>query len=200
MGVHEAVVGAKVGELLPIVTGHLVYQGALAVYYLVVREGQDEVLVEGVDEGERDLVVVVLAVDGILGHVLQAVVHPAHVPLVTEPQTTHRGRAADHGPGCRFLREGGGAWVLTEDELVRALQECYGLQVLVAAVHVREPLALLPGVVEVEHRGDGVDPQPVYVILGDPEQRVAEKVVAHLATTEVEDQRSPVRVAALAGV
>src|SRR5918993_4311721 len=129
MGVHEAVVGAKVGELLPLVTWHLVYEGALAVHDLVVREGQDEVLVEGVDEGERDLIVVVLAVDWVLGHVLKAVVHPAHVPLVTEPQTTHRGRTADHGPGCRFLREGGGAWVPPEDELVGALQEGYGLQV-----------------------------------------------------------------------
>ena len=158
MGVHEGVVGAEVGEPLPLVAGHLLYQRALAVHYLVVGERQDEVLVKGVDEGEGDLAVVVLTVDGVLGDVLQAVVHPAHVPLVAESQTTHRGRAADHRPGCGFFCDGGGARMVPEDELVRALEECHGLEVLVAAVHVGDPLTGLARVVEVEHRGHGVDP------------------------------------------
>ena len=52
VGVGEAVVGAEVGELAPLVAAHLVYEGALAVDHLVVGERQHEVFVEGVDERE----------------------------------------------------------------------------------------------------------------------------------------------------
>ena len=49
--------GAQVGELLPEIGGHLVEQRALAVHDLVVGEGQEEGLAEGVDEAEGELAV-----------------------------------------------------------------------------------------------------------------------------------------------
>ena len=90
---------AHVGELLPLVAGHFVEQRALAVHHLVVRNGQHEILGEGVQQAEGDVVVVILAVDGIVAEVVQHVVHPAHVPLHGEAQAvqvdglaTRRGR------------------------------------------------------------------------------------------------------------
>ena len=71
---------------------------------------------------------------------------------------------------------------------------------LPAAVGVRRPLALLAGVVEVEHRGHGVHPQPVDVVLLQPVQRVGDQEVAHLGAAVVEDQRAPVRVLAAARI
>ena len=64
--VHVAEQQAQVGELLPVVARHLPEQRALAVHHLVVRERQHEVLVEGVEHPEGDLVVVPLAVDRVL--------------------------------------------------------------------------------------------------------------------------------------
>jgi hypothetical protein len=58
----------------------------------------------------------------------------------------------------------------------------------------------LARVVEVEHRGDGVDAQPVHVELLDPVQRVGDEEVAHLVAAVVEDQRAPVLVLAAAGI
>ena len=55
-------------------------------------------------------------------------------------------------------------------------------------------------VVEVEHRGDGVDPDAVDVILAQPEQGVGDEEVADLVAPEVEDQRAPVGVRPTAGV
>ena len=55
-------------------------------------------------------------------------------------------------------------------------------------------------VVEVEHRGHGVDPDPVHVVLAQPEQRVGDEEVADLVAAEVEHQRAPVRVRAPARV
>ena len=65
-----------------------------------------------------------------------------------------------------------------------------------AAVDVGRPLAVLAGVVEVEHRGDAVDAQPVGVELLEPVDRVGVEEVAHLATPEVEDVGAPLLVPA----
>jgi hypothetical protein len=65
---------------------------------------------------------------------------------------------------------------------------------------VRLPLPLLAGVVEVDHRGDGIHAQAVDVEFVQPVQRVGDEEVADFAAAEVEDQRSPVRVFAQGGV
>ena len=49
-------------------------------------EGQDEALGVGVHLAERELVVVEPAMDGVVAHVLQGVVHPPHVPLEAEAE------------------------------------------------------------------------------------------------------------------
>ena len=54
-------------------------------------------------------------------------------------------------------------------DLVHALQERDRLQVLAAAVPVRDPLAGFARVVQVQHRRHGVHPQAVDVVLLDPE-------------------------------
>ena len=83
---------------------------------------------------------------------------------------------------------------------VHLLEELHRLEVLAAAVLVRRPLALLAGVVEVEHRRDAVDPQPVGVELLEPVERVGVEEVAHLVPAEVEDVRAPLLVPAALGV
>ena len=65
-------------------------------------------------------------------------------------------------------------------ELVESFEEVDCLEVLVAAELVGDPLAGLARIVEIEHRGDGVDPQAVEVVDVEPEERVAEEEVSHL--------------------
>ena len=103
-------------------------------------------------------------------------------------------------PGGRLLGDGDRARHPLVDGRVHLLQERDGLQVLPAAVLVRQPLAGLARVVEVEHRGDRVHPQPVDVELLEPVQRVGDEEVAHLAPAEVEDVGAPVRLLAPARV
>ena len=102
-----------------------------------------------------------------------------------------RGRLlGDHHDARRPLVAGG----------VDLLQERDRVQVLPAAEHVRRPLARLARVVQVQHRGDGVHPQPVDVELLQPVHRVGDQEVAHLAAAEVEDERAPVGMLAAARV
>ncbi len=167
-------------------------QRALAVHDLVVGERQDEVLVQRIDEREGQLVVVEATMDRVVLEVAQRVVHPAHVPLEAEAEPADVGGPRDRRPGRRLLGGRDHSRLARMDELVHLLEERDRLQVLAAAVAVRHPLALLAGVVEVEHRGDRVDAQPVDVVLAQPEERVREQEVAHLAAAEVEDERAPV--------
>ena len=91
---HVAQQQAQVGELLPAVAGHLRDERLLAVHHLVVRQRQHEVLEERVPDRERQPVVVVPAMDRLLAHVIERVVHPAHVPFHREAQAAPRTPAA----------------------------------------------------------------------------------------------------------
>ena len=83
----------------------------------------------------------VAAVDRLLADVPQGVVHPAHVPFEAEAEPARVGRVRDAGPGGRFLGDRHDAGRCAVDGLVHAAQEVDRLQVLVAAVAVRDPLA-----------------------------------------------------------
>ena len=200
MAEHEPEVGAQVGELLPAVARHLRQERALAVHHLVVGQRQDEVLGEGVDQAEGQLVVVIFAMDGVLADVVQRVVHPAHVPFVAEAEAAEIDGPRDAGPGGRFFGDRGRALDVAVGELVEPAQQRDRGQVLVAAVLVRDPLAGLARVVEIKHRGDRIDPEPVDVVVLEPEQRVGEQEVRDLAPTVIVDQRVPVEVKAEARV
>src|SRR5262245_30887539 len=98
---HEAVIGAQIGEALPNIARHAAEQRALAVHDLVMGERQNEILEEGVMQAEKDLTVMMRAVDGVLADVFQRVMHPSHVPLVAEAQPTPIDGTRYHRPGGR---------------------------------------------------------------------------------------------------
>ena len=85
-------------------------------------------------------------------------------------------------------------------DLVELLEERDRVEVLAPAELVRDPLARLARVVEVEHRRDGVDADAVGVVLAQPVQRAGQQEVADLVAAEVEDERAPVGVRAAARV
>ena len=106
----------------------------------------------------------------------------------------------DARPGGRLLGDRDDAGHPLVDGGVHLLEELHGLEVLPAAVLVGRPLAVLAGVVEVEHRGDAVHAQAVGVVLLEPVDRVGVEEVAHLVAAEVEDVGAPLLVPAALGV
>ena len=162
--------------------------------------GRMKFSVNAYTSAERQLVVVVAAVDRVLLEVLERVVHPAHVPLEAEAQPAEVRRARDARPRRRLLGRADDARLVAVQDLVELLEERDRVEVLVAAELVGHPLAVLARVVEVQHRRDGIDADPVGVELARPEQRVGDEEVAHLVAAVVEDQRAPLRVRAAARV
>ncbi len=164
------VVGAQIGEFLPVVAGHLVQQRAFAVHHFVMGKRQHEVLAEGIHHAEGQIVVMVFPVDRLTREIFQRVVHEAHVPLEAEAEPALVGRLRDLWPRRRFLGDGHDAGMGAIELGVHLLQEVDRLQVFAPALLVGYPLALLARVIEVEHRGHRIDPQPVDVIFFRPEQ------------------------------
>ncbi|MNS29231.1 hypothetical protein D3C72_612260 [compost metagenome] len=197
---HEAEQQAQVGELLPGVAGHLVEQRLLEVHHLVVREGQHELLGQVIHDAEGQVVVVEAAVDRVHGHVLEDVVHPAHVPLEVEAQPALGHRAGHLREGGRLLGDRDDVGEVLVNLVVGVLDELDGFQVLAPAVLVGHPVPALAAVVQVQHRGDRVHAQPVDVVLVQPEERVRDQEVPHLGAAEVEDHGVPLGVLALAGI
>src|SRR5262249_21654681 len=60
---HEAVIGAQIGEALPLIARHAAENRTLAVHDLVMGQRQDEVLEECVMQAEKNLAVMVFSVD-----------------------------------------------------------------------------------------------------------------------------------------
>ena len=118
------------------------------------------------------------------------------VPLEREAQAALVDGAGHAGPGGGLLGDGEPADAVVVHQHVGRLEERHRLEVLAAAVLVGPPLAVLAGVVEVEHRGHGIDPQRVGVELVDPEAGVREQEVADALPAEVEDVGAPVGVLA----
>ena len=94
---------------------------------LVVRERQDKAFRIKIRHRERDVVVVVLAVDRIALQILERVVHPAQIPLVVEAQTAIQRRFRHVWKIGRVLRdEHDFAMVFLVDHEVGALHEVAG--------------------------------------------------------------------------
>src|SRR4029434_3355412 len=109
----------------------------------IMAEHEDKVLVECVDERERDGALVIAPENGVLRHVVEEVVHPAHVPLETESQPAQVVWTRYARPGCAFLCDRHDARMAFVAYLVEAFQKIDRIQVLATAVNVRHPVAWL---------------------------------------------------------
>ena len=169
-------------------------------HHLVMGNGQHEVLGEGIGQAESHFALVMLAMHRVTLHVLQGVVHPAHVPFVMKAQSSGVGGTGDRGKGGGFLGQGDGFRTLAANDLVHAFQESDGFEVFASAVLVGNPFTGLSAVVAVQHGGHRIHPQAVDAKALQPVQAIADQEIAHLGAAQVVDQRVPVVVKALARI
>ena len=186
---------AQAGKLAPPVARHAADERALAVDDLVVAQRADKVLGKGVHDGEREQAVVAGAPRKIGLHVVQGVVHPAHVPLVVEAQAAVLRRIGHERPRGGLLGHHHHVGVVRLHGAVDLADKSAGVQVLLRTVLVE---FLLTGVVdakvEVQHAGHTVHANAIYVEVLEPVQHVGNQEGADLATGEVELVRAPIGV------
>src|SRR5579864_561085 len=88
-------------------------------------------------------------------------------------------------------------WVSAEYLGVEAAQKGNGVEILPAAKAIGHPFAGLPAIVEIEHRGDGIDAQAVDGVTIEPEQPVRHQKVHDFRAPVIVDRKSPIEVPAL---
>ena len=155
-------------------------QRAFAVNDLVVRERQHEIFVVMIEHRERQVVLMIFAVDRLVLEITERVVHPAHVPFEREAESADVGRTRHLRPGGGFLGDGHHAGKFRVRDVIEFLQKLDRLQIFAAAKLVRNPLAFLARIIEIKHRGDGVHAQAVNVKAFAPEQRVGDEKIGNL--------------------
>src|SRR4029077_4806119 len=99
MAVHPRQKHPEIGKLLPFVAWHLRQQRTLAVDDFVVAKDENKIFLKSVEERECDVAVMKAAINRIETHVLEEIVHPAHVPFETEAETAQVSRTRHTGPG-----------------------------------------------------------------------------------------------------
>ena len=196
-GVRHLVEGqrAQTGKLAPPVARHAADQRALAVHDLVMAQRANEVLGKGVHDGEREQAVVAGAPRKIGLHVVQGVVHPAHVPFVVEAQTAVLRRIGHERPRGGLLGHHHHVGVVGLHGTVDLADKRAGVQILLGTVLVELLLAgVVDAKVEVQHAGHAVHANAVHVEVLEPVQYVGDQEGADLAAGEVKLVRAPVGV------
>ena len=159
-----------------------------------MRKRQHEVLGERIHEGEGHLVVVPFAINGVKAHILQHIVHPAHVPLVVKAHAAHVDRPGNQWPRSGFLGNHQRLRMELENRFIELLEEIHGLEISGIAVFVGHPLAILAAIVEIEHIGHRVDAQAVNMEFLKPEHGVGYQEALHLRAAVVKVRGSPLPV------
>ena len=191
---EECAVGS---ELVALQTRHLLNHGALAVHDLIMRDRQDIVLGEAVEERECQLVMIECTVKRVHGHIGEHVVHPAHIPLEIEAQTADIGRLCDQRPRRRFLRDHQHIGMPREHGLIELPQKCDCFEILSAAVCVGTPFAVAAVIVEIEHRGDCIHAQSVDMKFIEPPACRGDQERDNLRSAVIEDSGAPALVLTL---
>ena len=95
--------------------------------------------------------------DGFLLEVIECVIHPSHVPLACEPESTIGGRAGDTRPGGRFFCCRDDTLMVFMHGFVELTEKLDGLQILPSPMTVGNPLVMFPAVIQVKHGGNGIN-------------------------------------------
>ncbi len=169
-------------------------------HHFVMRQRQHEIFREGIEQPEGQVILVMAPVNGIARHILQRVMHEAHVPLETEAESAAMDGLRNAGECRGLFGDCDDAGMRAVAHLIHPLEESDGLKIFVAAVFIWNPLAALARVVEIEHRGHRIDAKPVDVILLQPEQGIVDQETLHLGAAKIINGRVPVRMKPLARV
>ena len=183
--------GPQAGKLLPVIPRHLADQGTLSMDHFIMGQGQHKVLRKSVHEGEGELILVPFAIDRIQAHIIQHVVHPAHIPFVIEAHAACVYRLGNQRPGCGFLRDHQRVGMILEYGLIQLLDEIHGFQIARIPVFIRLPFPVLPGVIQIKHIGHRIDAQPVNMEFLQPEQRVGNQEALDLGAAVIKVGGSP---------
>ena len=197
MSEHKGISRLQVLEFLFRISRHLVDHRTLQMYDFIVGKHQNIILCKGVRHREGHLVMVVFSEVRIQFHVIQKIMHPSHIPFQREAKSIFLHFSGHLRPCSRLLRDHHGAFVSSKNQRVQVLKELNRLQILISAVFVRHPLAILFSVIQIQHGCHRIHAKTIHMVFLNPVQGIGKHEILHFILSIVEDLGSPVRMFAL---
>ena len=189
-----AVEHPKRGKLLFIVAAHFIDHGAFPVDDLIMGIGQNIVFGKRVHHGEGQFVVVKAAEIGIQRHIVDGVMHKAHIPFQAETHAAHIGRSRNERESRGLFRNGDSARIIRQYRRVHLAQEVQRMKIGIAALLVRRKLPFPAAVIQIQHGADrinanSVDMKDLKELTGRRDQEAL-----HLVAGIIKNQRPPLSV------
>ena len=174
---HKSIRCAQVCEFHLSFARHLSDHGSLSVYHFIVRQCQNKFLTVRVNHTERQLSVMIRTEDRIQLHIAKKIIHPAHVPLIVKTKSVFLYRRCDLRPCGRLLCDQQSAVFILFENRIQMFKKLYCLQILVAAVNICNPLAVILSVVQIQHRSHCIHPDSICMVYVFPEQCICDQKI-----------------------
>ena len=183
---------AQIVEFIVVIARHFIDERAFAVHDLIVAERQNKILGIGIRHGERQRVMVALSPQRIERHILEHIVHPAHVPFEQEAEAAIIIRLGDQRKGCGFLSDHHDRRIGLERSLVEPAQKLDRFEIFPAPKFVGLELSAI--IVQIQHGRNCIDSNSVDVKITEPVADVGDEEGLHLRLAVIVDTGHPVWV------
>ena len=170
---------------------HAPYERTLAADDLIMRERQDMLFAEGIDERKGQLVVMVFAVNGVKLKIGKGIVHKSHIPFEIEAEAAVIDGLRDLGICAAFLGNHEAAGAFGMHHCIQILEEFYRIEILPSAETVGT-VELLAEIM-VQHTAYRIDPESVGVELLEVVDSIQYQEFADIEPFKVEKQSPPLR-------
>ena len=109
---HKTHERAQSRKLIFVTAELLIKERFFTVYHFVVRDRQNIMLRKSVHHRKREFIMIILSEKRIGGYIRKTIVHPTHIPLIIEPESSVRNGARYVGISRRLLGNHYGVRVL----------------------------------------------------------------------------------------
>ena len=166
---HKCISGFQIRIFIKSKSRHLIQHRTLEMYHLIMRQYQNIILTVCITHGKCHQMMVILSEIWIQFHIFCEVMHPSHIPLQTESQSTFFYISGNLRPCRRFLCDHKCSRISSKYNRIQMSEEIDCLQVLILAIFVCNPFSVLPSVIQIQHRSNRIHTQSVYMELLNPE-------------------------------
>ena len=137
-------------------------------YHFIMRQHKNIIFTLVVTHCKGHLIVVVLTEKRIQLHIIEEIMHPAHIPLIAEIKSIILYRTGHLRPCCRFLRNHHCSRISSENDRINMFEKLNGLQIFISAIFVCHPLSILLSVIQIKHGGHCIHTQSVNMVIFHP--------------------------------
>ncbi len=120
-------------------------------------------------------------------NVIQIIIHKAHIPFQVKAQPVVLQRSRNLRECSTLLRNGKDTGIPFLHDGIQMLDQFYSFQVLLSAIHIGNPFAVLFTVIQIKHTRHCVHTDAVRMVFFHPEQRVGNQVIGYLRPAVIVD-------------